>query len=69
MQGQDDDSQMEHPVRVSDDALLQNCVIRRFRHSGPGGQHRNKVETAIELIEAKRKADEYLANQINNEDD
>ena len=39
-----------HPVLLPDDILLRGCLVRRFRHSGPGGQHRNKVETAIELI-------------------
>ncbi len=39
----------EHPVTLSIDALLLQCDIRRTRHSGPGGQHRNKVETAIEI--------------------
>ena len=38
-----------HPVKLTVDALLQQCDIRRTRHSGPGGQHRNKVETAIEI--------------------
>ena len=38
-----------HPVQLTVDALLQQCNIRRSRHSGPGGQHRNKVETAIEI--------------------
>ncbi len=38
-----------HPVKLTVDALLQQCDIRRSRHSGPGGQHRNKVETAIEI--------------------
>jgi hypothetical protein len=28
-------------------ALLADCEIRRQRRSGPGGQHRNKVETAV----------------------
>ncbi|MDH3585368.1 MAG: peptide chain release factor-like protein, partial [Phycisphaerae bacterium] len=27
--------------------LLADCDIRRGRASGPGGQHRNKVETAV----------------------
>lgn len=39
----------KHPVTVSIDALMLQCDIRRTRHSGPGGQHRNKVETAIEI--------------------
>ena len=39
----------KHPVTLSIDALLLLCDIRRTRHSGPGGQHRNKVETAIEI--------------------
>jgi hypothetical protein len=29
--------------------LLAQCDVRRLRRSGPGGQHRNKVETAVSL--------------------
>lgn len=29
---------------------MKNVTIQSFRASGPGGQHRNKVETAIRLI-------------------
>ncbi len=36
-----------HPAGLEDDALLDQCKIRRGRRSGPGGQHRNKVETAV----------------------
>ena len=36
-----------HPVELSIDELLKSCVVKRTRGSGPGGQHRNKVETAI----------------------
>lgn len=39
-----------HPACLSAEALLEQCDIRRTRASGPGGQHRNKVETAIEII-------------------
>jgi hypothetical protein len=38
-----------HPCGQADDALLQACDVRRGRASGPGGQHRNKVETAVFL--------------------
>ena len=36
-----------HPVYLSDDELQKQCTVKRSRASGPGGQHRNKVETAI----------------------
>lgn len=34
---------------LTDAALLAECDVDRYRASGPGGQHRNKVETAIRL--------------------
>lgn len=36
-----------HPARLDSASLQVNCEIRRQRRSGPGGQHRNKVETGI----------------------
>ena len=36
-------------LRLNDAALLGDCRQQRYRGSGPGGQHRNKVETAIRL--------------------
>lgn len=36
-------------LRLDDTALLSDCRQQRYRGSGPGGQHRNKVETAIRL--------------------
>jgi hypothetical protein len=39
----------KHPACLPVDELLKDCEIRRTRASGPGGQHRNKVETAIEI--------------------
>ena len=38
-----------HPVELCDAALLEACEVRRLRRSGPGGQNRNKVETAVQL--------------------
>lgn len=40
---------MPHPAALDPDVLLTDCDIQRTRGSGPGGQHRNKVETAIRL--------------------
>ncbi|MFN5074262.1 MAG: peptide chain release factor family protein [Planctomyces sp.] len=39
-----------HPSCLPPEQLLADCLLRTSRHSGPGGQHRNKVETAVELI-------------------
>lgn len=39
----------DHPAAGSAEQLLTECDVRRLRRSGPGGQHRNKVETAISL--------------------
>ncbi|MGO9114405.1 MAG: peptide chain release factor family protein [Thermoguttaceae bacterium] len=38
-----------HPATASAEQLIADCEVRRLRRSGPGGQHRNKVETAISL--------------------
>jgi protein subunit release factor B len=40
---------MRHPATLSDDELLKQCDWHTTRRSGPGGQHRNKVETAVVL--------------------
>jgi hypothetical protein len=39
-----------HPACLPIDQLLAQCEVRRQRRSGPGGQHRNKVETAVVLV-------------------
>jgi len=38
-----------HPATLNPDDLLRDCDITRSRASGPGGQHRNKVETAVTI--------------------
>jgi protein subunit release factor B len=35
---------------LSDDALLAQCEVQVHRAGGPGGQHRNKTETAVRLV-------------------
>ncbi|QEH34473.1 Peptide chain release factor 1 [Aquisphaera giovannonii] len=39
----------DHPARLSPDSLASECDFRATRRSGPGGQNRNKVETAVIL--------------------
>jgi hypothetical protein len=36
-----------HPAALPVEQLLKHCEMRRGRRRGPGGQHRNKVETAV----------------------
>ena len=39
-----------HPAASDPEQLWAECEVRRLRRSGPGGQHRNKVETAVNLL-------------------
>lgn len=39
-----------HPAAISPAHLLEACSETRTRRSGPGGQHRNKTETAVVLV-------------------
>jgi hypothetical protein len=39
----------KHPATLAIDDLLAQCSATTTRRSGPGGQHRNKVETAVIL--------------------
>jgi len=38
-----------HPATLDDDRLLAECSRQTTRRTGPGGQHRNKTETAVVL--------------------
>lgn len=39
----------QHPAAWLPEQLLADVDEKRFKSSGPGGQHRNKVETAVRL--------------------
>jgi hypothetical protein len=41
----------KHPdyLALDDDALLRQCHVDTYKASGPGGQHRNKVSSAVRL--------------------
>ncbi len=36
-------------LSLADEALLRQCRVETFRVSGPGGQHRNKTDSAVRL--------------------
>jgi hypothetical protein len=58
-----------HPATLDGEALLAQCDVHRGRAGGPGGQNRNKVETAIELTHrptgVKGQASERRTQQLN----
>jgi len=37
-------------LALDDAALLGQCDVNRYKASGPGGQHRNKVTSAVRLV-------------------
>jgi hypothetical protein len=41
------DTTPSHPAALDGARLLTDCRVQRTRRTGPGGQHRNKVETAV----------------------
>lgn len=42
--------QPPHPATLPDELLLRDCELSFGKSSGPGGQHRNKVDTAALLV-------------------
>lgn len=40
-----------HPSSLSQDDLMKRVEFTRSRSAGPGGQHRNKVATRVELLD------------------
>ena len=60
-----------HPAARSTESLLTDCSIQFSRASGPGGQNRNKVETAVILTHRpsgiKAEANERRSQSENRE--
>ena len=38
-----------HPAEIPPEKLQSECDVKRLKRGGPGGQHRNKVETAVQV--------------------
>ncbi len=62
---------VSHPATKAPGALLAECDIRFQRRSGPGGQNRNKVETAVILHHRPSgltaEANERRSQQVNRQ--
>jgi hypothetical protein len=43
-------AELLHPAALSDEDLWRSVRLTRGRDGGPGGQHRNKVETKVTLL-------------------
>jgi hypothetical protein len=43
------EQEIQSAVFLPIDQLVRQCRFERLRRSGPGGQHRNKVETAVRV--------------------
>jgi hypothetical protein len=60
---------MRHPAELDHEQLLAQCRVERGRSGGPGGQHRNKVETAVVLHHeptgVQAHADERRSQEVN----
>jgi hypothetical protein len=41
---------LPHPAILAEETLAAQCRMSQLRRSGPGGQHRNKVSTAIQWL-------------------
>jgi hypothetical protein len=47
--GRCSNAELRRRLDFSDEQLLAECEVHRYRASGPGGQHRNKVSSAVRL--------------------
>jgi hypothetical protein len=52
-----------HPATLPEEKLLKRCEMTFGRIAGPGGQHRNKVETAVSIIHTATKVTGYATER------
>lgn len=66
-----DPKRKPHPATIPTEELLAGCQTQRTRRGGPGGQHRNKTETAIVVTHVATgvsgQASERRSQQANRE--
>lgn len=58
----------DHPAALPDEALLAQCRRTKNRSSGPGGQHRNKVESQILLLHLPTGVESQAAERRSSND-
>lgn len=62
---------IDHPAAWPPETLLKRCEVKRLKRGGPGGQHRNKVETAVVIHDpqsgAKGEASERRSQEANRQ--
>lgn len=57
-----------HPAALSEPELLKHCEWGRTRSSGPGGQHRNKVETTVWITHTSTGVEAHASERRSAED-
>ncbi len=57
-----------HPAAMADDELMKSCQWGRSRASGPGGQHRNKVETLVWITHTPTGVESHAGERRSAED-
>ncbi len=52
-----------HPAALEPEELLKHCEVSFGRHRGPGGQNRNKVETAVTITHLPTAIDGFASER------